>query len=730
MINKNITLVIFLLSIILVLPFMIGNTFAQTCSNVNVTLTNSSNFVCTSQWIRITNSIQLNNAILRSKGIIIDNTFRLTGNSLLNSSIIINHADFTLAANLSKGYIFRNEGNINLEKPIFLNFTNFFNNGSIYDKNYMNNGGTSTSYYLGVKNFPESYAGSGAGSISNESASNGGGTLAAPGSGYVLCNKDGCGNGGGELNTAIPNISGNHVSYLPLNYTFNLSLLESAGGADFNGPYNNLINGGSGVFPLIIISKEFSNKGTITNRGQSINYSKIPNGKLALEGGVVGAGGGGILEIIAGKIENNGTMNVSGGKIYISPQMNSSLSMVYPDVYNLSYLGNGGEGNILEFKAGGNLLVESLPAGNNSIPLGNSDNITEGNNYGSGNQTLSSKANATVYSFKALLANDYGCSTKNIYIKVSNPNSSAITQNTQLGDNLTIITNSSKAQLELYGKNPILNYYNKKINVNLSNTSYYFKSLSDITLNLFVQKDNNLSITLANKSKQVIASNVSQYSLKLPVGRYNITLYNATNRYVYTIYLSQNCLGYENISLEPGKPYYYYDGLNISNYKAIFSIYKTKIINYTAKNVYYNTEVNQLQNLSQLTKMDSEILKYITSMNESISKLSHLQNYSSFVDNLNSALLKTAKPSDNQAVMSINESGFDSYYYKTGSNETENKLVMYGNSGMINISYGNKSLKLLISKKNSPSVFTTFESTFVRAIEYVPTTFMGLLGGI
>ena len=70
-----------------------------------------------------------------------------------------------------------------MERPIFLNFTYFFNKGLISNKNYLNNGGYANSYNsYGEKNygcvgesFPSSFAGSGGASISY-SACDGGST--------------------------------------------------------------------------------------------------------------------------------------------------------------------------------------------------------------------------------------------------------------------------------------------------------------------------------------------------------------------------------------------------------------------------------------------------------------------------------------------------------------------------------------------------------------------------
>ncbi len=299
MTKKILTWVLLFVLIGIILPFLVNNSKAQTCYNNNITLTNSSKFVCTSEWVNVINPVDLYNVTLIAKGIIINNTFELKGNSSVNISDIINNANFTLDSDLSNGEVFINSGTVFMEKPVFLNFSYFFNKGEIYDQNYIGNGGNSLGYSKGEGgSFPHSYAGSGGASIQNNSANDGGRTLAEPGQAYVLCHLNGCGDTSGVSKESLA-VEGNHVNSTLSNYTFNLSLLNSAGGADFNAVGNNLVNGGSGVFPLIIISERFENHGLISDKGQSINYSAIPYGKEALQAGIVGAGGGGVVEVIS-----------------------------------------------------------------------------------------------------------------------------------------------------------------------------------------------------------------------------------------------------------------------------------------------------------------------------------------------------------------------------------------------------------------------------------------------
>ncbi len=712
---KKIIRSVFLFVILFSVFFLsITHVNAQSCLNTNITLTNSLHLVCTSQWIKIVNPVSLYNATLISKGIIINNTFELKGNSLLNASSIINLGNFTLNSNLSNGYNFVNKGKIFLEHPIFINFTSFLNNGSIYNENYLGNGGNSKGYDYGMGgSFLNSYAGSGGGSIQNNSANDGGSTLAKPGIGYVLCYKNGCDSNSGAI-LYPPNVSGNKVTASPLNYTFNLSLLNSAGGADFNGNYSGFVNGTSGVFPLIIISKEFANHGLITDEGQPINYSDIPNGKQALENGIVGAGGGGIVEVISKEIIANGTINVSGGRIYISKALNASLDSIYPDVYNLSVLGDGGAGNVFEFKASNSLLLRSLP--NYNVTFGNISNSTS---------TLNNVENDPSYSIKVTLANDYSCSTNGIHVKLISNNS---IDNFPLNQSFSLNTASNRAQLQLYGTNPLINYYATK-NISLSNKTFYFTAKDNLTVNLGVSSLG-FGINITSYSIQLKKLNVShELMVQLPIGRYNLTVYNKTNSYNYSFYVSPNCLGYENLSFFPKKSYYTYDGLNISN--TPFLVNRTQIVKTVSENVYYAPQSCQEQNISQLIALDKQIMTAINSLNNSIGKASQKPNYSLFFNEINKTDPFLYKMNSyTQPNISLNETGFDMYSYSSGGNLTKDKFILSGNQGIINLSYGNESISMYISKQHNANPFAAFESGVIKVIEYVPSTFMGFLGGL
>ncbi|MEM0143929.1 MAG: hypothetical protein QXL94_08355, partial [Candidatus Parvarchaeum sp.] len=358
MTNKNVIVLInsvIILTVIFVSFLGFGNSNGFSCYDHNITLVNASSFICTYQWVNINEPISIKNENIFAKGIFINNTFSITGNSTLNASIIINKGNTTINATLLSGISFENYGSLVLERPIFINFSYFLNQGQIINKNYLDNGGYSNgymfydgkSYGVGGESYPFSYAGSGGGSVSY-SAANGGNTLVKGGSGEMI----------GEENYPVIyyDTKGNHVYSSPYNYSFNLSLLSSAGGAAYNGVNNSLYNlrGGSGVAPLIIISKLFNNTGIIYNQGQSINYSSIKNASKFLDSGIVGAGGGGVAMVISASFVNNGTFNLSGGKIYL----NESIALPY--YYNKSDLGEGGYGNVFFFKANPKLLSVSI----------------------------------------------------------------------------------------------------------------------------------------------------------------------------------------------------------------------------------------------------------------------------------------------------------------------------------------------------------------------------------
>ena len=720
MAKKNMLVEIFPVVIVFILLLSLGTVNAQQCSNTNMTLTNYTNSVCTSQWIKVITPVTLNDIALESKGIIINNTFKLEGTSSLNASELINLGSFTMDGKLLAGTELLNNGSIFLEKPIFINFTSFVNNGIIRDENFLNNGGTSKGYGAGLGgSFQFSYGGSGGASIQNDSANNGGDTLAQGGTADILCDEI----YGNFCTYKAENTSGGHVTNAPGNFTFNLSLLDSAGGADFNAPENVITYGGSGVFPLIIISKFFDNAGKIYNQGQSINYSLIPNASAALNltnGGVVGAGGGGIIETISQYFEANGTMDTAGGRVYISRALNASLGGHYPFIYNLSDLGNGGNGNAFLFHATNALLAESLPN-----PVNPSPQIYV-------NQTNTTKIQD--YPVEAVLANPYGCGVEGIYLNATDSNNSTTYPWPSGSQDLSLSAPIGNLSLKLYGPNPTLNYYKISKNISVDNTSnvvtFSYKTI--LPLKFSFESRSTMDFDIGSKNGTVFngSGSAGSYSLQLPSGEYSLRLYNGTAAYNYSFYNLPNCMGYENLSFFPGKQYYTYDGLNISAFNVVVN--ETKVVQGQQDTVYYSPSSCQGQNISGLIYLDKEIMASLDAINRSINQTSPKPNYSSFLSEIGStaSMLYRMNASSAQPNISLSADGLNVYSYSSGKGFVKDSLILAGNRGTVNISYGNNSVSLFISRQSSVNPFMAFESGIIKAMEYMPSTFMAFLGGL
>ena len=165
MVNKNMDMIIdfvILFSIVSILLLNFGNSYAFPCYNQNITLTNSSSFVCTDQWVIVENPVSLVSKNISAKGLFINNTFSITGNSTLNISKIVNEKTATINATVLSGDALDNYGTLILGKPVFLNFSYFLNSGSIVNENYLNNGGHADSYdNCTGGSFLYSFAGSG-----------------------------------------------------------------------------------------------------------------------------------------------------------------------------------------------------------------------------------------------------------------------------------------------------------------------------------------------------------------------------------------------------------------------------------------------------------------------------------------------------------------------------------------------------------------------------------------
>ena len=720
MAKENTLVEIFPVVIAFILLLSMGTANAQQCSNTNITLTNYTNSVCTSQWIKVITPVTLNNTVLESKGIIINNTFKLEGTSSLNASEVINFGSLTMEGTLLAGTELLNNGSIFLEKPIFINFTSFVNNGIIRDENFLNNGGTSKGYGAGLGgSFQFSYGGSGGASIQNDSANNGGNTLVQGGTADILCDEI----YGNFCTHRTENTSGEHVTGAPSNFTFNLSLLDSAGGADFNAPENVITYGGSGVFPLVIISKFFDNAGKIYNQGQSINYSLIPNASAALnltDGGVVGAGGGGIIEAISQYFEANGTMDTAGGKVFISRALNESLNGHYPFVYNLSDLGNGGNGNAFLFHATNALLAESLPN-----PVNPSPQVYV-------NQTNTTKIQD--YLVETTLANPYSCGVGGIYLNATSGNNSTIYPWPSGSQDLSFGAPMGNLSLKLYGPNPVLNYYETSKGIAVGNTSNVvtFAYRTGLPLKLTLESGSMMSFDIDSKNGTVFngSGSTGSYLIQLPSGEYSLRLYNGTAAYNYSFYNLPNCMGYENLSFFPGKQYYTYDGLNISASNVVIN--ETKVVQSQQDMVYYSPSNCQGQNISGLVSLDEEIMASLSAINRSINQTSQKQDYSSFLSEVDStaSMLYRMNASSAQPSMSLSAEGLNVYSYSSSKGFVKDSLILAGNSGTVNISYGNKSVSLFISRQPSANPFMAFESGIIKVMEYMPSTFMAFLGGL
>ncbi|MGC8533377.1 MAG: hypothetical protein ACP5MV_01970 [Candidatus Parvarchaeum sp.] len=722
----EISLVVILL-VVFILLLSFGSSFGVSCYNQNITLTNHSNFVCTSQWVNVERPVSLISKNISAKGIFINNTFSITGNSTLNVSTLINKGNTTINATLLGGINFENYGVLLLKKPIFINFSYFLNKGIIINQNYLNNGGYTNAYLsyngnnygCGGESYPFSYAGSGGGSLANFSACNGGNTLVIGGPGQVTS----------YLNKVLyPPIDsfGKHVYSSLSNYSFNLSLLNSAGGASYNGVNNSsfYMRGGSGVLPLIIISKSFNNTGEIYNQGQSINYSDIKNASKFIDFGIVGAGGGGIIEVISSEFINNGTFNVSGGSI----QLNSPLSL--PKDYSSANLGYGGVGNVFLFKANPKLLLASIPSYQWSRALQDNYVVNYSENYSKKLQN---------YSVIVKIQSPLGCSLNGIYVNLKGIYNNSTFLETKPINNSIFSVNSSIKNIYLYlsGRNPITHYYNglNLVFNKFSNNSVENFNLSKyIPVNISFEGKKNLSFNILEGNKTLYSDTLLPNSifLELKQGKYLLSFANSSDNYTYGLYVEPNCLGYENITISPGKSYYLYDSLNVST--TPFIKYKIETV---TKNITEYRDINSCNfNISSLINLNKEMLEGIYSINHSISMaLNRNVNYTNLLsseENYTNYVLKAYSnkgPKNTQGIY-LNETGLDLLSYYSKGNLTK-EVFQINNNGTINVNYGlNKSIKIILTKRTHQNFFVSTENYIIKVFSYLPSLFMGFLGGL
>ena len=556
------------------------------------------------------------------------------------------------------------------------------------------------------------------GSLANSSDCDGGNTSVGGGIGQVTIHKD-------HVLYPIINSSGHHVYSTLSNYSFNLSLLSSAGGASYNGVGNSslFMRGGSGVLPLIIISRSFNNTGTIYNQGQSINYSAIKNADKILAFGIVGAGGGSLIQVISDAFINNGTFNVSGGRIYFGSSFN------LPPSYTTSNLGYGGNGNVFFFKANNKLLLDSIKNYNWGPVQQNNYNLNDPVNYS--NETQS-------YRIMVRVQVPLDCSLNGIYVNLNGTSNNNSFLETKPLNNPVFSVNDSIKNLNLYlsGNNPLIHYYNnlKLVLNNDSNTSTENLNLTRyLPVGLSFAGGQNLSFTLLNENDTVFSGATSKpYLLRLEKGDYSLLLKNGSENYTYNLYVAPNCLGYQNITIFPGKSYYIYNSLNISSVP--FTVYKTDTI---TNDITDYKDANSCNfNISELISLDKVILNNIYSMNNSISQESNSRfNYAGILSreiNYTNYMLNKYSNKSPQGPQDVylNQTGLNLLSYYNNGNSTK-EVFQVNNNGTINLRYGaNKSLEIVLTKGTQQNFFVSTEKGIIKVFSYVPSLFLGFLGGL
>ncbi len=425
-----------------------------------------------------------------------------------------------------------------------------------------------------------------------------------------------------------------------------------------------------------------------------------------------------------GKFINNGTFNVSGGQIYL----NSSLKL--PVDYTTSNLGYGGNGNVFLFKANSKLLLNSLPA--------YYWNQTQEDNYNLNYSENSSKKTQN-YSIIVKLQSPLSCSLNGIYVNLKGTyNNNSFLESQPLNDPIFSINKSIKnLYLYLSGNNPLINYYSSLAIVlsNISNTSIERLNLTKYSpVRISFNSNKNLSFNLLNGNSSVFSGLTSSNPifLELEQGNYNLLFENGSENYTYNFYVAPNCMGYENITILPGESYYFYNSLNISSEP--FIIYKKDTI---TKNITDYRDVNSCNfNVSALVSLDKEILNSIYSMNNSISNVSNNKvNYTNVLKreiNYTNYMLNAYSSKDPQTQQNIylNQTGLNLLSYYSNGNFTK-EVFQINNNGTINLGYGiNKSVEIVLTKPAQQNFFVSTEKDIIKAFSYVPSLFLGFLGGL
>ena len=141
-------------------------------------------------------------------------------------------------------------------------------------------------------------------------------------------------------------------------------------------------------------------------------------------------------------------------------------------------------------------------------------------------------------------------------------------------------------------------------------------------------------------------------------------------------------------------------------------------------------------NVSGLVSLDKEILDNLYSMNNSISAVSKNKfnytnmlsreiNYTDYVLNAYSR-----KGSQTPQKIYLNQTGLNLLSYYNNGNFTK-EVFQINNNGTINLSYGiNKSVEIVLTKKVQQNFFVSTENDIIKAFSYIPSLFLGFLGGL
>ncbi|MEM0143699.1 MAG: hypothetical protein QXL94_07090, partial [Candidatus Parvarchaeum sp.] len=332
-----------------------------------------------------------------------------------------------------------------------------------------------------------------------------------------------------------------------------------------------------------------------------------------------------------------------------------------------------------------------------------------------------------------------GCSLKGVYVNLKGYyNNNSFLELRSINNPVFLVNNSVKnLSLYLSGNNPLIYYYNA-LNLNLTNTSNASVEELNLTkyfhINLGFIGNQRLNFSLLEGKSTIFSGPepLKLQSFNLIQGKYSLLFNNGSDNYTYNLYVGPNCLGYENITILPGRSYYIYDSLNISSIP--FTVYKTNQLINTVNN--YQVENSCNSNISVLINLDKSILSGLFSINNSIYMASNSKiNYTSILDreiNYTNYVLNTydTKLIQKPNTLSFNQSGLTVLSYYNKGNFTKEVLKL-DNNGTINLSYGtNSRMQIIVTTGNTPNIFVTTEKDIMKAFSYVPSLFLGFLGGL